>query len=54
MTSNFLWNRHWTFGPGDGPAHFQAARFFAVSIASLVINLVVLEAAASPATPSAS
>jgi putative flippase GtrA len=44
VTSNFLWNRHWTFGPGDGPAHFQAARFFAVSLAALGLNLVVLEA----------
>jgi dolichol-phosphate mannosyltransferase len=44
VTSNFLWNRYWTFGPGEGLAHRQAARFFAVSVASLVINLVVLEA----------
>lgn len=44
VTNNFLWNRHWTFGPGDGPAHFQAARFFAVSTASLCLNLIVLEA----------
>jgi putative flippase GtrA len=44
VTNNFLWNRHWTFGPGDGHAAFQAARFFAVSIAALAINLVVLEA----------
>jgi putative flippase GtrA len=44
VTSNFLWNRYWTFGPGEGPAHFQAARFFAVSLASLGINLIVLEA----------
>jgi putative flippase GtrA len=44
VTSNFLWNRFWTFGPGEGLAHQQAARFFAVSLASLVINLVVLEA----------
>ncbi len=44
VTSNFLWNRHWTFGSGDGPAGFQAARFFAVSLASLALNLVVLEA----------
>jgi putative flippase GtrA len=43
VTNNFLWNRHWTFGPGDGPAHFQAARFFAVSIASLGLNLAALE-----------
>jgi dolichol-phosphate mannosyltransferase len=43
VTNNFLWNRYWTFGPGEGPAHFQAARFFAVSLASLGVNLVVLE-----------
>jgi len=44
VTSNFLWNRHWTFGPGDSSAGFQAARFFAVSLAALGLNLVVLEA----------
>lgn len=43
VTNNFLWNRYWTFGPGEGPAHFQAARFFAVSLASLGLNLAVLE-----------
>lgn len=43
VTNNFLWNRHWTFGPGEGPAHFQAARFFTVSLASLGLNLAVLE-----------
>jgi putative flippase GtrA len=43
VTSNFLWNRLWTFGPGDGSAGFQAARFFAVSLAALGLNLVVLE-----------
>jgi len=43
VTSNFLWNRYWTFGPGGGSAGFQAARFFAVSLASLGLNLVVLE-----------
>jgi putative flippase GtrA len=47
VTNNFLWNRYWTFGPGDGPAGFQAARFFAVSLASLGLNLVVLEALVS-------
>lgn len=44
VTNNFLWNRHWTFGPGDGSAGFQAARFFAVSLAALALNLIVLEA----------
>ncbi|HYJ23060.1 MAG TPA: GtrA family protein [Solirubrobacterales bacterium] len=43
VSSNFLWNRYWTFGPGDGPAHFQAVRFFAVSLAALGLNLIVLE-----------
>jgi putative flippase GtrA len=44
VTSNFLWNRYWTFGPGEGLAHMQAARFLAVSVGCLAINLVVLEA----------
>lgn len=43
VANNFLWNRHWTFEPGDGHAGFQAARFFAVSVAALLINLAVLE-----------
>ncbi len=42
--NNFLWNRYWTFGPGDGHPAFQAARFFTVSFGSLLINLVILEA----------
>jgi len=44
VANNFLWNRHWTFEPGDGHPAFQAVRFFAVSVAALLINLVVLEA----------
>jgi dolichol-phosphate mannosyltransferase len=44
ISNNFLWNRYWTFEPGDGHPAFQAARFFAVSVASLLINLAVLEA----------
>ena len=43
IANNFFWNRYWTFGPGEGPAHFQAARFFAVSLASLGLNIIVLE-----------
>jgi putative flippase GtrA len=43
VTNNFLWNRYWTFGPGGNAVHFQAARFFAVSLASLGLNLAVLE-----------
>jgi dolichol-phosphate mannosyltransferase len=41
--NNFVWNRYWTFGPGEDHPAFQAARFFAVSLAALAINLVVLE-----------
>jgi putative flippase GtrA len=43
ISSNFFWNRHWTFRAGHGHAGFQAARFFAVSLAALLVNLVVLE-----------
>ena len=43
VTNNFVLNRYWTFGPGEGPAHFQAARFFTVSLASLGLNIAVLE-----------
>lgn len=44
VTNNFLWNRYWTFGPGEGRASFQAARFLTVSVLSLLLNLAVLEA----------
>ena len=50
VTNNFLLNRHWTFAAGDGHAGFQAMRFFAVSIAALTINLIVLEALVSEAS----
>ena len=40
LANNFLWNRHWTFEAGHGHPGFQAARFFAVSVAALLINLV--------------
>ena len=43
VTNNFWWNRHWTFRARGGHAGFQAARFFAVSLAALVINLIALE-----------
>jgi putative flippase GtrA len=43
VSNNFLWNRHWTFDAGHGHAGFQAARFFTVSAAGLVVNLVALE-----------
>lgn len=43
LGNNFFWNRHWTFGPGEGLAHHQAIRFTVVSVGALVINLIVLE-----------
>lgn len=48
VTSNFLWNRYWTFTPGEAHPAFQAARFFAVSLAALLINLAMLEALIGP------
>jgi putative flippase GtrA len=43
VVNNFLWNRYWTFGSRGASAGFQAPRFFAVSVASLGLNLAVLE-----------
>lgn len=43
VCNNFLLNRHWTFAAADGAAGFQAARFFTVSVASLLLNLAALE-----------
>jgi dolichol-phosphate mannosyltransferase len=43
VVSNFFWNRRWTFRPDSGAAGLQAGRFFVVSIASLGLNLGVLE-----------
>jgi putative flippase GtrA len=50
VSSNFFWNRHWTFAAGHGHAGFQAARFFTVSVAALLVNLVVLELLVEGAT----
>ena len=43
VLNNFWWNRHWTFGAGDGHAGFQAARFFAVSTAAFLFAASILE-----------
>ena len=43
VLNNFWWNRHWTFRASSGHAGFQAARFFAVSVVALGVNLLVLE-----------
>jgi dolichol-phosphate mannosyltransferase len=42
VTNNFALNRLWTFRDAAGHAGFQAARFVAVSLAGLVVNLFVL------------
>ncbi len=43
VTNNFLLNRLWTFGAGEGDSGFQGPRFLIVSAGSLVINLIVLQ-----------
>ena len=43
VLNNFWWNRHWTFDAKHGHAGFQAARFFAVSLLALIVNLIALK-----------
>ena len=43
VTNNFAWNRRWTFAAQDGAAGFQAWRFVAVSLASLLVGLAILD-----------
>jgi dolichol-phosphate mannosyltransferase len=42
VLNNFWWNRHWTFGAGDGHAGFQAARFFVVSFVAFLASFAIL------------
>ena len=42
VTSNYTWNRIWTFREHRGHVGVQGMRFFAVSLAALGANLVVL------------
>ena len=42
VTNNFLWNRHWTFQATGGHPGHQGARFLAVSVVGLGVNLAVL------------
>jgi putative flippase GtrA len=43
VLNNFVLNRHWTFDASAGRVHFQAIRFFIVSLAAFVfVNLVLL------------
>jgi putative flippase GtrA len=43
VLNNFWWNRHWTFKARRGHPGFQAARFFAVSVAAFLFAASVLE-----------
>jgi putative flippase GtrA len=56
VSNNFLLNRHWTFQATEGHAGFQAARFFAVSLLALGVNIVFLyllvDVASAPELPS--
>lgn len=42
VSSNFLLNRHWTFDASAGRFHFQAIRFFVVSLVAFLFGLVLL------------
>jgi putative flippase GtrA len=42
VLNNFVLNRHWTFDAREGRAHFQAMRFFVVSLAALGANQLLL------------
>jgi putative flippase GtrA len=42
VLNNFVLNRHWTFDARDGRAHFQAMRFFVVSLVALGANQLLL------------
>ena len=43
VTSNYTWNRHWTFRDQRGHLGVQGMRFFAVAIAALGANLGLLQ-----------
>jgi putative flippase GtrA len=42
VINNFVLNRHWTFDASAGPIHFQAIRFFVVSLLAAGFGLVLL------------
>ena len=42
VTSNYIWNRLWTFREHRGHVGIQGMRFFLVSVAALGANLIVL------------
>lgn len=42
VLNNFVLNRHWTFDASEGQIHFQAIRFFVVSLAAFLVGLLLL------------
>ncbi len=42
VINNFVLNRHWTFDARAGRAHFQALRFFVVSLVAEGFSLLLL------------
>jgi putative flippase GtrA len=42
VLNNFVLNRHWTFDASAGRLHFQALRFFAVSLLAFLFGLLLL------------
>jgi putative flippase GtrA len=48
VTSNFVWNRRWTFAPSPRARHLQALRFFTVSAAAFAFSLGLLQLLVEP------
>jgi dolichol-phosphate mannosyltransferase len=42
VLNNFMLNRHWTFDASAGRIHFQAIRFFVVSLLAFAFGLLLL------------
>ncbi|MDX6555869.1 MAG: hypothetical protein QOD86_2064 [Miltoncostaeaceae bacterium] len=42
-STNFVFNKYWTFKRHELPAHLQALRYLAVSLVALGLGLVALE-----------
>jgi putative flippase GtrA len=42
VLNNFFLNRHWTFDASGGRVHFQAMRFFVVSLVAFGFSLLLL------------
>jgi len=48
VTSNFVWNRRWTFEPSPRARHLQVLRFFTVSAVAFVLSLGLLQLLVEP------